>query len=77
MKDSQAVLEQSDKKNDGSNAVRPACAPNRVPQEHEFSATIQNAQAVWSKATKKRGGSFCPASSCSILIVTPLVSTQL
>jgi hypothetical protein len=46
-------LEQSDKKNDGSNAVRPTCAPNRVPQEHEFSTTIKNSQAVLEQSDKK------------------------
>jgi hypothetical protein len=50
------------KKNDyGTNAVRPTCAPNRVPQEHEVSTTIKNSQAVWSEATRKRehpGGNY-------------------
>jgi hypothetical protein len=35
--------------------VRPICAPNRVPQEHEASTTIKDSQAVWSEATRKTG----------------------
>jgi hypothetical protein len=44
-------LEQRDNK---ATAVRPICAPNRVPQEHEASATIKDSQAVWSNATRKK-----------------------
>jgi hypothetical protein len=58
-------LEQSDKKNDGSNAVRPTCAPNRVPQEHEFSTTIKNSQAVLEQSDKKNDGSNAVRPACA------------
>jgi hypothetical protein len=50
-------LEQSDKK---TKAVRPACAPNRVPQEHEFSATIKMLKRFGAKRQKNEAEASAP-----------------